>query len=108
MRPHTSGRALVWADSYGRAATPLWRTTDWGYLRLHHGPGECWDYGQVGLRPWVERLVETWADDEDVYAYTNNDPTGAALRDAELLAEALHDLRRATTRVGTSAGLAAR
>jgi uncharacterized protein YecE (DUF72 family) len=96
--------ALVWADAYGSAVTPLWRTTDWGYLRLHHGPGETWDYGYDGVRPWADRLAETWSDDEDVYAYTNNDPTGAALRDAEHLVEALHRLDRTTTRVGTRGG----
>ena len=93
------GAALVWADSYGEAVTPLWRTADWGYLRLHHGPGESWDYGYGGVRPWAVRLAETWDDDEDVYAYTNNDPTGAALRDARHLAAALHRRGRTTTRV---------
>jgi len=91
--------ALVWADSFGKPVTPVWRTTDWGYLRLHHGPGDTWDYGYDGVRPWAERIVQTWEDDEDVFAYTNNDPTGAALRDAEHLAHALHRRGRRTTRV---------
>ena len=103
--------ALVWADSFGKAVAPLWRTTDWGYLRLHHGPADTWgndtwDYGYDLCRGWADRLAETWADDEDVYAYTNNDPTGAALRDAEHLAQALHDLGRTTTRVSAQAGRA--
>jgi uncharacterized protein YecE (DUF72 family) len=98
--------ALVWADSFGKAVTPLWRTTDWGYVRLHHGPGDSWDYGYDGVRPWAARLAETWDDEEDVYAYTNNDPTGAALRDAEHLAVALHRRGRTTTRVATRQGLA--
>src|SRR5258706_4914532 len=29
--------ALCWADRLGRPLTPLWRTADWGYLRLHEG-----------------------------------------------------------------------
>jgi uncharacterized protein YecE (DUF72 family) len=58
------------------------------------------------VRPWAERLADTWSDHEDVYAYTNNDPTGAALRDAEHLATALHRRGRATTRVGTRGGRA--
>jgi uncharacterized protein YecE (DUF72 family) len=92
--------ALVWADSMGKPTTPLWRTTGWGYLRLHHGPDEtAWDYGPDGVRPWAERIAETWEADEDVYAYTNNDPTGAALRDAEHLRAALQDLGRSTSRV---------
>ncbi|MCW2674629.1 MAG: histidine kinase [Frankiales bacterium] len=98
--------ALVWADSSGKAMTPLWRTTDWGYLRLHHGPGDSWDYGYDGVRPWAARIAQTWAEEQDVYAYTNNDPTGAALRDAEHLAVALHRRGRTATRVATRHGLA--
>jgi len=29
--------ALCWADRRSRPITPLWRTADWGYLRLHEG-----------------------------------------------------------------------
>ncbi|MGB8649403.1 MAG: DUF72 domain-containing protein [Mycobacteriales bacterium] len=94
-----TGTALVWADVSGTAVTPLWRTADWGYLRLHRGPGEHGDYGPDGVRPWAQRLCETWADDEVVYAYTNNDPGGAALRDARLLADALRTMGRTTSRV---------
>jgi uncharacterized protein YecE (DUF72 family) len=98
--------ALVWADSFGKAVTPLWRTTDWGYLRLHHGPAEdSWDYGPEGVAPWADRLAQTWYDDEVVYAYTNNDPTGAALRDAEHLAAALQQRGRHSSRTETQDGL---
>ncbi len=72
------------------------RTTDWGYLRLHAGR-EGWDYGPPGVAPWAARLVETWSATEDVFAYTNNDPTGAALRDAAFLADAVHVLGRTST-----------
>lgn len=89
---------LVWADSFGRPAAPLWRTTDWGYLRLHHGPGDSWDYGRRRVRTWAERLLATWPDGEDVYAYTNNDPTGAALRDAGHLTAVVRDLGGHATR----------
>jgi uncharacterized protein YecE (DUF72 family) len=34
------GAALCWADRGESAVTPLWRTADWGYLRLHEGEGE--------------------------------------------------------------------
>lgn len=90
--------ALVWADSFGRPAAPLWRTTDWGYLRLHHGPGAHWDYGRRRVRTWVERLCATWTAAETVYAYTNNDPTGAALRDAGHLRAVAAELGRPVTR----------
>lgn len=92
------GACLVWADRAGRPVAPLWRTTDWGYLRLHAGR-EGWDYGPPGVAPWAARLVETWSATEDVFAYTNNDPTGAALRDAAFLADAVHVLGRTSTRV---------
>ena len=99
--------ALVWADSFGQAVAPLWRTTDWGYFRLHHGPGESWDYGPDLVRRWADQLADTWDDAEDVYAYTNNDPTGAALRDARHLADALQALGRSTSRVEKDRLLAA-
>ena len=34
------GAALCWADRRGRPVTPLWRTADFGYLRLHEGRAE--------------------------------------------------------------------
>lgn len=95
---------LVWADRGGRPVAPLWRTTDWGYLRLHTGP-DGWDYEPAGVAPWAARLVDTWSAAEDVFAYTNNDPTGAALRDAVYLAEALGACSRTSTRVPALANL---
>jgi uncharacterized protein YecE (DUF72 family) len=70
--------ALVWADRGGQALNPLWATTSWGYLRLHHGEHE-WEYSAGGLRRWAERLQESFSEG---YAYANNDPGGAAPRDA--------------------------
>jgi uncharacterized protein YecE (DUF72 family) len=78
------GAALCWADRQSRPITPLWRTTSWGYLRLHHGRSG-WGYGRTALRTWHERLVGTWEPDEDVFVYFNNDPGGAAVRDARTL-----------------------
>jgi uncharacterized protein YecE (DUF72 family) len=94
------GAALVWADRNSRPVAPLWRTTDWGYLRLHAGGGEdLWPYDEDVLADWVARLAETWEDDEDVYVYTNNDPGGAALRDAVTLARLVREQGRTATRV---------
>src|SRR5690606_17619350 len=31
------GVALCWADRRGRPVTPLWRTSDWAYIRFHEG-----------------------------------------------------------------------
>ncbi|GAB2804210.1 DUF72 domain-containing protein [Actinoallomurus bryophytorum] len=73
------GAALCWADRLGRPVTPLWRTTGWGYVRFHEGAASPWpEYGDQALRSWVRRV----GDLDDVYAYFNNDPGGAAVRDA--------------------------
>jgi uncharacterized protein YecE (DUF72 family) len=79
--------ALCWADRLGRPVTPLWRTADWGYLRLHEGrarprPG----YGRQALNTWLDRITDTFEADRNMYVYFNNDPGGAAIRDAVTLA----------------------
>jgi uncharacterized protein YecE (DUF72 family) len=77
------GAALCWADAGSRPVTPRWRTTDWGYLRLHRGrAAPAPRYGTRALHTWAERLTGTWSDTEDVFVYFNNDPGGAAVRDA--------------------------
>jgi uncharacterized protein YecE (DUF72 family) len=79
------GAALCWADVRARPVTPLWRTADWGYVRFHEGRAQAWPhYGRRALETWAERIAETWAGDEDVYAYFNNDPNGAAVRNATM------------------------
>lgn len=94
------GAALVWADRGSAPVTPLWRTTDWGYLRLHAGGGDAvWPYDEAVLRGWAVRVAETWDDDQDVYIYTNNDPGGAALRDAVTFARLLRERGRTVSRV---------
>jgi uncharacterized protein YecE (DUF72 family) len=81
--------ALCWADRHSRPVTPLWRTADFGYLRLHEGRAKPWPrYGHAALRTWVERLSSTYADDLPTYAYFNNDPGGAAIVDAVAMAAA--------------------
>ncbi len=92
--------ALVWSDRDSRPIAPLWRTTSWGYLRLHLGGGDdVWPYSREVLAQWADRICETYDDDEDVYVYTNNDPGGAALRDAVTLAALLDERGRTATRV---------
>jgi uncharacterized protein YecE (DUF72 family) len=81
-----AGAALCWADVGGQPRTPLWRTAEWGYLRLHQGRAKPWPrYGRQALTSWVGRLSDTWPDSADVFVYFNNDPGGAALRDAAVL-----------------------
>jgi uncharacterized protein YecE (DUF72 family) len=86
LRAH--GATLCWADRGSRPITPLWRTADWGYLRLHHGR-TGWGYGRTALRSWVQRLGEAYGADEDVFVYFNNDPGGAAVRDARYVSSLL-------------------
>jgi uncharacterized protein YecE (DUF72 family) len=100
------GAALVWADRGSEPVAPLWRTAGWGYLRLHAGGGEAvWPYAEHVLRDWAGRLAETWDDAEDAFVYTNNDPGGAALRDAVTLARVLRDVGRTPTRVPETAAV---
>jgi uncharacterized protein YecE (DUF72 family) len=81
--------ALCWADRNGSAVTPLWRTADWGYLRLHEGDGVPWpSYREATLSAWAERIVAAWGE-ADVYVYFNNDQHAAAPRDAARLAAAV-------------------
>ncbi|MEU1477458.1 DUF72 domain-containing protein [Streptomyces sp. NPDC005760] len=81
------GAALCWADVRARPVSPLWRTTDWGYVRFHQGRAQPWPhYGRRSLETWAERIGTTWAGGEDVYVYFNNDPNGAAVRNAKTFA----------------------
>lgn len=71
------GAALVWADREGRSLGPLWQTTDWCYLRLHHGRHD-WGYDKRDLTRWARQVAAAG----DGYVYMNNDPGAAAVRDA--------------------------
>ncbi|MBM9510222.1 DUF72 domain-containing protein [Actinacidiphila acididurans] len=93
------GAALCWADRGSRPVTPLWRTASWGYVRFHAGRALPWPrYGRQALRTWAERIAGTWADAEDVYAYFNNDPGGAAVADAVTFARAVAAAGRTVSR----------
>jgi uncharacterized protein YecE (DUF72 family) len=76
------GAALCLADS-PRRRTPVWRTTDWTYLRLHEGratPHPC--YGRTALDGWAKRLAGIVQPAEDAYVFFNNDGRSCAPRDA--------------------------
>ena len=91
--------ALCLADRLG-PITPIWRTTNWTYLRFHSGrskPLPC--YGRQALASWVGRLHDNWAPDEDAYVYFNNDPQACALRDAIVFARLAKRARLNPTRV---------
>ena len=77
--------ALCLADRRSRPVSPLWRTTDWCYVRFHNGaasPLPC--YGRTALATWARRLRDGWGADAEIFAYFNNDPLGCALRDARV------------------------
>jgi uncharacterized protein YecE (DUF72 family) len=78
--------ALVVADrAPGRA--PEWiETTDWSYVRFHHGRGRRGNYTPSELREWSQRIEDASG---DVYAYFNNDWEGFAVENARALAESL-------------------
>jgi uncharacterized protein YecE (DUF72 family) len=93
------GAALCWADWQARPATPLWPTTDWGYVRFHVGIAQPWPrYGRRSLATWAQRIADAWPDEADVFAYFNNDPGGAAVRDAVTFAHAAAALGRTVSR----------
>jgi uncharacterized protein YecE (DUF72 family) len=87
------------SDRSGRRS-PLQRTSDWGYLRLHEGrasPPPC--YGRQALRGWALRLADLWGADDDVFVYFDNDHGGCAVRDAHRFAFALEKAGLSATRV---------
>jgi uncharacterized protein YecE (DUF72 family) len=95
------GAALCWADRDEKPIAPLWRTTDWGYVRFHHGY-ETWAYRPQTLQLWADRLAATWGPGEDVLAYFNNDPGCAAVADAVVFADAVRRAGGTPTRVPTA------
>jgi uncharacterized protein YecE (DUF72 family) len=99
----TQYRAALCLSDTPRRKSPLWRTADWGYLRLHGGranPAPC--YGRTALANWAARLADTWDESEDVYVYFNNDQGGCAVRDARGFALACGRAGLSPGRVPTS------
>jgi uncharacterized protein YecE (DUF72 family) len=91
--------ALCLADG-GPVEMPLWRTTDWVYVRFHGGSGRprtC--YRRSELDTWTDRLTHQWSAAEDIYCFFNNDTHGCALRDARWLADACSRVGRSVSRV---------
>ena len=80
------GAALCWADRGGRPQTPLWRTADFGYLRMHEGRAHPRPrYGRTALSSWLDRIGRDLAG-VPVYVFFNNDHGGAAVIDAAAMA----------------------
>jgi uncharacterized protein YecE (DUF72 family) len=89
---HRRGLDRFWkgeADRRGprTPVDPSWATAPSGYVRFHGGlasPRGC--YGEAALEHWLERIRATWAPEQDVFLYWNNDRRGCAPRDAARLA----------------------
>jgi uncharacterized protein YecE (DUF72 family) len=93
------GAALCLADRRG-PLMPLWRTTEWGYLRFHGGrarPASC--YSAAAITKSAESIHQMWGTNSTVYAYFNNDHAGCALRDAARLGRDLEQRGVAVGRV---------
>jgi uncharacterized protein YecE (DUF72 family) len=78
LRAH--GVALVIGDHPERPFQTHELTTDWTFVRFHHGSrGRGGNYSETELREWAER-VRRFARSGDVYCYFNNDWQGYAVR----------------------------
>lgn len=90
-----AGAAFVLADRPG-ARVPDVLTGGWSYVRFHQGRPGIADYPREKLRRWAARIASMPA--SRTYVYFNNDPGGAAVRDATSLTALL---RGATARAST-------
>lgn len=91
--------AHVWSDRGGQPVGPVWRTADWGYVRLHHGDAfPPPNYHRSTLGAWADRIAAAY-DGDDVFAYFNNDPRCAAVDNAITFAEEVTRAGLTPTRV---------
>lgn len=87
LRAH--GCALAYGDAPERGFQRHVRTTDWGFVRFHHGQrGRRGNYSKRELDAWAERLTQ-WRRDEELWIYFNNDWSAYAVRNAVYLRKAL-------------------
>jgi uncharacterized protein YecE (DUF72 family) len=86
------GVALAIGDHPTRPFQTHEATTDWRFIRFHHGTrGRAGNYSPSEIGEWAERIAE-WRRREAVYAYFNNDWNGYAPANASLLIRRLADL----------------
>jgi uncharacterized protein YecE (DUF72 family) len=77
--------ALVIGDDPRRPFQADEVTTDWTFLRFHHGSrGRAGNYSEGELEGWAQR-IERWRETVDVYAYFNNDWMGFAVKNGRWL-----------------------
>ena len=83
------GVALAIGDHPERPWVAHALTTDWTFVRFHHGHrGRRGNYSESELREWAQRLAD-WRRSVEVYAYFNNDWEGFAVRNGLRLRELL-------------------
>jgi uncharacterized protein YecE (DUF72 family) len=87
LREHSV--ALVIGDHPKRPFQTHELTTDWTFVRFHHGSrGRGGNYSERELAEWAER-IDGWRSRADVYAYFNNDWMGYAVKNGLRLRELL-------------------
>jgi uncharacterized protein YecE (DUF72 family) len=80
LREH--GCALAYGDAPQRPFQRHVETTDWGFVRFHHGGrGRRGNYSERELAEWADRLT-AWRRTEALWIYFNNDWSGFAVRNA--------------------------
>jgi len=71
LREH--GVALVIGDTPTRPFQTYEMTTDWTFIRFHHGArGRRGNYSEAELETWARR-IDDWRSRVEVFAYFNND-----------------------------------
>jgi uncharacterized protein YecE (DUF72 family) len=85
-----AGAAFVLADRPG-ARVPDVVTGGWSYVRFHQGRPGTADYPREKLRRWGARIAGMPAG--ETFVYFNNDPGGAAVRDAMTLTAMLREAK---------------
>jgi uncharacterized protein YecE (DUF72 family) len=84
LREH--GVALVIGDHPQRRFQLHELTTDWTYVRLHHGKrGRRGNYSQSELETWRRRIAAWRGSQAEVFVYCNNDWEAFAVRNAAWL-----------------------
>ena len=73
--------AYCLVDRKGKTLGPEWKTSSWGYLRLHDGDAEAFRYTDGRLEHWVSVLQDQFDSGADLFVYFNNDMAGAAIDD---------------------------
>jgi uncharacterized protein YecE (DUF72 family) len=77
--------ALVIGDHPERPFQLHELTTDWAYVRLHHGKrGRRGNYSALELETWRRRIA-AWRAEAEVFVYANNDWEAFAVRNATWL-----------------------